>query len=124
MRKVAFQPAGSPASRGHYKDTIEHPVKLADVSRFIGPESSKLKSLFPSGSAAMWGVTPDRGGANVPKYGRLEEGDIVLFLRDKRAYSLGRVALKFQSESLAEHLWGRDDSSLSRFLCKWVSAHG
>lgn len=107
---VAIQPAGSPGSREHYRDTIDTPVDLGRVERFLGPESTQLRALFPAGSAPMWGVTPGKRNANVSNDEKLRVGDLVLFLRDKKAFAHGTVAALFRNEALASHPWGRDDS--------------
>ena len=105
---LALQPAGNRDSRVHYVDTVENFVDLRELSHLLGSESAELTRLYPDGQAQMWGVTPGVNDVNVSKYGKLELGDTVLFLRDKHAFAKARISLLFRNEPLADHLWGRD----------------
>ena len=106
---LILQPAGSAEASAHYNDTIENPVDLSDptVRDLLGQTLGTLESTFPRGEAPMWGIVPSK--LNSGKYARMREGDRVVFSRDKRIYSTGIVALKFENYELSRHLWDLDD---------------
>ena len=43
---VAIQPAGSPASREHYLDTVENPVKISQYEELIGTDLVSLQKIL------------------------------------------------------------------------------
>jgi putative restriction endonuclease len=108
--RIALQPAGSKASREHYRDTIEQPVSLDDCEGLL-PDATlhALEAAFPDGKAAMWGVTPGVDGGMAARYEKMTPGDYVLFARSGTLFWGARVALMFRSDELALKLWGRDD---------------
>jgi hypothetical protein len=112
MTHVILQPAGNSGARKHYVDTIENPVQLTSIDRFLTDQQIKeLASAFPIGYAQFWGLTPGSGGVNVAKWEKIQQGDIVLFARDKQIYSSGTVVNKFNNPNLAKHLWGMDENN-------------
>ena len=59
MTQIVLQPSADATARAHYADTISRPVVLSHVYSLLPtPMIEHLEGLFPSGSAAMWGVTP------------------------------------------------------------------
>lgn len=103
---VVLQPAGNKGGREHYLNTIANPVKLENYRGSIDTELyKKLLAIHPSGKAAIWGVVPGKPPGNVNKWQRISSGDLVLFSADKKIYSYGIVALKFNSRKFAEKLW-------------------
>lgn len=106
---VAIQPAGSPASRKHYLDTIENPVKISLYEELIGTDLVNLQKASKNGQVALWGVTPGTNNANVSKYKKLSIGDSVIFTRDKTAFACAQITYLFRNKQLAENLWGKDN---------------
>jgi hypothetical protein len=107
---VVLQPAGDPAGRTNYRDTVENPVDLASHAEVLGADYGPLAALFPGGRAALWGVTPGQGNVNVPKYNRVEVGDTVLFARDGGIFWGGTVAYLFHNFELALSLWATNEN--------------
>lgn len=107
---AAIQPCGNKASREHYRDTIESPVDLDEKRELLGSAYESLGSLFPDHRAALWGVTPGKNNANGSKYAKLDDGDVVVFTRDKRVIASGIIAYRFRNAELARDLWGVDAS--------------
>lgn len=68
MTKIIQQPAAGAEAREHFRDTIELLVSLDAQRELLGPHYDALLERFPSGSCAMWGVTPGRNSVNVGKY--------------------------------------------------------
>jgi len=108
---VAIQPAGSPASREHYFDTVENPVKISQYEKLLGEDFASLQKVSKNGTTALWGVTPGTNNANVNKYKKLTVGDIVIFTRDKTAFASAQITYLFRNKILAENLWGQDNKN-------------
>ena len=53
---VVIQPAGNPASRKHYLDTVENPVKISEYEKLLGTDLINLQSISKNGTTALWGV--------------------------------------------------------------------
>ena len=68
---VVIQPAGSPASREHYIDTVESLVNISLYQDLIGSTFFDLKRVSKNGKTALWGVTPGTNDVNVSKYKKL-----------------------------------------------------
>jgi len=111
MMAVAIQPAGSPASREHYLDTVENPVKISQYEELIGTDLVSLQKISKNGATALWGVTPGKNNANVSKYKKLSVGDLVIFTRDKKAFASAQITFLFRNKQLAENLWGKDSKN-------------
>ncbi|MEH0861974.1 hypothetical protein [Halobacteriovorax sp. DPLXC-1] len=108
--KVVLQPCGNKDSRQHYVDTIENKVKLADHDELRALVEAEL---FPSGEAAVWGVTPGKNNTNVSKYNKASTGDVVLFFKNKELFASGVIAYKLHSSSLARRLWGVNSDNMT-----------
>jgi hypothetical protein len=108
---VAIQPAGSPASRKHYLDTVENLVKISLYEELIGTDLVSLQKISKNGATALWGVTPGKNNANVSKYKKMSVGDIVIFTRDKTAFASAEITYLFRNKLLAENLWGKDNKN-------------
>jgi len=106
MTLVVLQPAGNKDAREHYVDTIENPVTLDSIKDHLTAEEfDDLSNRFPKGFVFFWGVTPGKNNANVGKWEKITEGDVVLFASEKFIYSSGVVASKLHNKKLATHLW-------------------
>lgn len=108
---VAIQPAGNLASREHYLDTVENPVKISQYEELIGEDLVNLQKVSKNGATALWGVTPGTNNANVSKYKKLSVGDLVIFTRDKKAFASAQITFLFRNKQLAENLWGKDNKN-------------
>lgn len=74
MTAIVTQPSAGAAAQQHYADTIDTPVSLADHASVLGPVLDDLLSIFSTGEAPMWGVTPGNNSVNVGKYERAGGG--------------------------------------------------
>ncbi|MEU5242832.1 hypothetical protein AB0G81_01715 [Streptomyces asoensis] len=111
---VFAQPASlrRPAVREHYEDTILNPVDLVNHADLLDPQVlQRLRDLFPSERAQLWGVTPGVGEANLPQIRKMRAGDVVFFSGNKRLYLVGTVALTWHNPALAYRLWGVDEKT-------------
>lgn len=111
MPVFALQPASmsTPDVARHFADTVENPVEFGQHDDVLPSDvSAQLRLLFPSGLAQLWGVVP--GPTNSGRAARLHAGDGVAFYGARRLYAAGRIAVRFDSEELAERLWGKDKS--------------
>ena len=119
---VILQPAGSKEAQEHYEATIASPVEFQRYKSVI--ESSLYETLItshPTGEASVWGVVPGKPPnrsnsvyllpGNILKWERISAGDLVLFAANKKIFSYGIVALKFNSKSFSKELWGQASNS-------------
>ena len=112
MTNVVLQPSANKDAQEHYRDTIESPVILGDVSKFLTiKEVVNLETIYPDGRMRVWGVTP--AGHNIGKWQRIEIGDITLFTAHNRVFASAVTTHKFKNKQLAEHLWGNNDKGMT-----------
>jgi hypothetical protein len=104
--KVALHPAGSPVARRQFAWTVEREVDFRPFAAALGRNLAPLLKAFPHGDARIWGVSAGPGARAVGEFGRLTEGDVVLFVRDAKVFAAGRVAHRWSSATLARRLWG------------------
>jgi hypothetical protein len=108
---VILQPAGDPHARQHYADTIESPVSMQRLARFLmSDDIATLRAAHGERAVPTWGVTPGGREVNRHKWQRISPGDIALMARDRQIFVSGVVTHKAHSQSLAEELWGTNDS--------------
>ncbi len=107
MAKVILQPAGNKNGREHYFETITNPVRLSEIKKFLSSSDiSELDSLYPDGTCPIWGVTPGKREVNIPKWNRIDRGDITLFSKDGGIFASGVTTYKLHNRELAIELWG------------------
>jgi hypothetical protein len=70
----------------------------------------EIRAIYGSEPVPTWGVTPGGREVNRTKWERIAPGDVVLMARNSEIFVSARVTCKTQNESLADELWGRDDS--------------
>jgi hypothetical protein len=106
MAKVVLQPCGEGLPAAHYADTVEMLVPLARMEQFLsGNEIAEFRRKFPAGNAAAWGVTPGENSVNERKWQRVDLGDIALFSKEGRIFSVGTIVMKLHRPTLARELW-------------------
>ena len=108
MAKVILQPTSNAAAKTNLTRTIDQPVVLSEHREVLGADYTPLAALFPTGSCAMWGITPSK--VKIGQHARMDSGDAVLFAKDGRFFLIGTVAYTWRSETLARRLWGQDDN--------------
>jgi hypothetical protein len=109
MIRAVLQPSGNHDARAHYVDTVESPVDFAAHSTLLSPALMEtLMRVHPSGTAAMWGVTPGANAGNANKWRRIAPGDMAFFARQGKIYACGTITATFHNAALAAALWGRD----------------
>ena len=112
MTQFILQPTSNDSARQHYVDTIENPVSISSIEKYLKDDvKQELLKSFPSGLIFLWGLTPGQNGININKWKKINQGDIVLFARDKKIYSSGTVVSRFQNPDLARHLWSVDNKN-------------
>jgi hypothetical protein len=109
MNKIILQPAGDGDASQHYVDTIENPVDISRIKRFIREdEYNILAKYYRDGKIPVWGVTPGKDDVNYRKWGRIERGDTALFSRQGRIFASAVVTLTTHSKELALDLWNQN----------------
>ena len=106
MSHVILQPSGNKDAREHYANTIERPIEISRLSKFIDKShTDKLKRLYPDGQVPVWGVTPGKNHANKNKWDKIESGDVVLFSGDGKIYASATVSIKLHNKNLLKICW-------------------
>jgi hypothetical protein len=111
--RVILQPCSSPDAQKHFADTIQNPVELSRHSDITELETPHIRSLFTTGKASIWGVTPGKNNQNISKWKLAAAGDVVLFSGAGRIFATGILAAKIHSPILAQRLWGQDKEGLT-----------
>ena len=56
MSKIILQPSGNKDAREHFNDTIELPVKLSKIEKFLSQnEKDVLSQIYPENQCRIWG---------------------------------------------------------------------
>ncbi|MDA9962938.1 hypothetical protein N9D63_08630 [Opitutales bacterium] len=109
MSLVILQPCGNQDAREHFRDTIENPVMLSDVSSLIAQEDiDELLKIYPNGELRVWGVTPGASGQNATKWDRMNPGDVTLLAQSGSIFASAVTTFKTHNKQLAEKLWHFD----------------
>ncbi len=108
MAKLILQPAGNKDGREHYVDTIQNMVDTSIIKFYEPNLISLIDSLYPSGKAAVWGVTPGNNNVNKNKWDRISKGDVTVFSKSGGIFATGVTTFKFHNKALAEKLWNKD----------------
>ncbi len=101
FRQVVFQPCSSLIARNNFSETIENEILLIDMEDDLDiNDYEELNEI--SDSFGLWGVI------NVaPKtWKRLEDGALVLFFANRKAFAAATIIKKFVNASLSSKLWG------------------
>ncbi|MDT9719646.1 hypothetical protein QVE09_12070 [Paenibacillus sp. ClWae2A] len=97
--------------REYYEDTIKRPVPIQALSEYLPAETiDQLKSFYPDISVLTRGVTPGKNNINVPKWRKIQTGDVTLFSANGHIFASGVVVMKLQHKGLATQQWGYDKS--------------
>lgn len=117
MTQLVLQPCADDDAVEHYVDTIQNPVPVSRIARFLPQEDlSRVTATFGE-AVAIWGVTPGKRDVNANKWRRMVLGDIALMYRNKRFFFRGEVAYKVHSAELAKELWGeREDGATWEYV--------
>ncbi|MED3882808.1 HNH endonuclease [Priestia megaterium] len=106
MNHVILQPSGG-AGRENFENTIRRPVHLSEIIPYLDEKDvSRIQSYYADGFVPIWGVTPGKKNVNFNRWKKIQIGDIALFTVEKKIFASGVVTHKFQSQELAEKLWG------------------
>ena len=108
--QVIILPAGSPAARANYQNTIEKMVPLARIRGLVDETVAGQLGQEGENSFSVWGFVAGEGDRNASRWGKIENNSFVLFGGDGRVKSVGQLVLKARAPQLAEALWGRDES--------------
>jgi hypothetical protein len=108
MPTVALQQVTSPFARENAGKTLEKPIRLKYIERFIvhDPRTlEKLKSQCTDGNVFVWGAKVERIHQFVKM---LPRHCLVLFRRGSVVYKCAVITELMVSQELAEYLWGTD----------------
>ena len=111
MWKVLLQPCADARAQKHVADTLDKPVPVEELRRFLTAEQDvELRTVLDGRTAVpVWGVTAGKNDRSVGRWQRVSRGDSALFSAGGRIFASATVAAVFRNAALAEHLWGYDD---------------
>jgi len=104
--RVHIVPAGDKESREHHKKTVEKRVSMDTFEKFLTIQQIKKFTHLPSTLYACWGITNGKKKVNYNQWVKMKKGDLCIFYRDKKFFSVCEVVCKFKNRKLAMHLWG------------------
>ena len=103
---VALIPAGNPAARSHYRDTIDEQYDLSLIREHLSAsEWAELGKVAPSGRSFVWGVV---AGNNTSKWAKLEPGSVCAFNRSGQLLHSAVVTHCLRNPDAAREIWGVD----------------
>ena len=106
MATFALQQVSSKFARENAARTLEKPIGLKFVQKFLSPKLyAALESACPDGKVFIWGAKPEREHQMVKMPPR---NCLVLFRRGKIVYKRGVIIETTTNHTLAENLWGFD----------------
>lgn len=106
MANVILQPCSHQLALEHFEHTIASKVPIREIQNYVHPEEwEKLRTLYPTGTCAVWGVEP-KSGVNVSKWKRVNPGDVAFFYVRGKFIANGIVTSTTHNRRLAAHLWG------------------
>ncbi|MGW6859001.1 HNH endonuclease [Streptomyces xanthophaeus] len=110
-----LQPRGGARQRGpeHFRHSVREGVQLSRIEDALGADADELHSLFPDGTARLWGSTPTEETSNEKAKalrGR-RVGDEVLFYARRTFIARATILGLFRNPVLAERVWGKDDET-------------
>ena len=100
-RRSLSQPAGGQAARRHFADTIERPVPLDRLRRYLPVDDIRtLELAYPSQQVPTWGITPGKNDVNVSTWQQIEPGDVALFVGGGQVFASGLITFKAANAEL------------------------
>ena len=110
MNHIILQPTGNKDAREHYNDTIENPVRIERIKKYVDTTIyENILELYPDGNIYIWGVTNGANDANKHKWEKIKKGDVTLFSQDGMIFRTAITTMAFHNKSLANYLWGVND---------------
>ena len=91
---------------------LEGLIAIDNVQHLLEPDQLRmLRSIFPDGKIRVWGTKSwTAKGSDKPRpWQDLRDDDYVLFYSNRRLTYVAKLLKKFESEALAEGIWGRDN---------------
>src|SRR5262245_11836379 len=106
MPVVALAQTSGKFARRNARVTVEKPVALRYISKFLQPISpalvAELDSKCPTGNVYIWGAKDERDRQFEKMFGSC----LVLFRKGPMIYKCAQITAWGYSIGLAEHLWG------------------
>lgn len=110
MRQIFAFTAGKKIARSHLNDSILNPVSFDKMRKHLGDEKTDFFQELHNGQDGFyaWGAVP--GKNNIPTWGKMQVGDLILTVFDSTYHFVSTVTGKVHSPELAEDIWQLDDA--------------
>jgi len=104
FNQIVLQPCSSLEAKNNFADTIENEISLTSIKKELNKKDyidlSEISETF-----GFWGVV----NVAPATWKRLEEGALVLFFANRKAFATATVVKKFINFPLASKLWGQTE---------------
>lgn len=108
MAYVVLQQVSSNFAKRNAGKTLDKPVALKYLKRFISPEKyADLQGRYAEGKLHIWGAKLERQH-QIPRM--IPGHSLVLFRRGKIIFRIGIIKDLLVNVALAEYLWGSDET--------------
>jgi hypothetical protein len=112
--------AGKPEARSHLDDSIRNSIDLnRALTHFAGDDRERVRATAAEHGLYAWGTIP--GERNSPNWAAIEPGDWMLCEFENRYRYAARIVAKYDNESFATEVWGRDPKGMTWSLMYFLT---
>jgi MoxR-like ATPase len=120
-KRVFIFTAGNVEARAHLDDSIRNPVDLnRALAHFSADEQERIRAIAAEHGLYAWGAIP--GPQNTPRWEAIEAGDWMLCVFEHHYRYAAQVIAKYDNESFANDVWGRDPDGRTWSLMYFLTA--
>jgi|688.fasta_scaffold44665_7 hypothetical protein len=129
MTKIVIVPISSSDEISMFGSTVIHGVNMNLLQPVLFIKLYELlQGVHRNSHFPIWGVASGERSSEANKWNRIDENDLVLFVRDDNFIGYAIVKAKFQSENVARELWPNlQNSEIRQYLLtfeKYVEIDG
>lgn len=99
---IIIFPCSSKEAQEHYENTIQNKISKNEIKKY----QKSFENSFDIENFSVWGLRNSKKLNNI--YNKINEGDIIIFYKNKKFFSWAKVAEKFKNNELAKKLWKSD----------------
>lgn len=107
MTGLVLLAASDAESRKNFDSTVRAGVDLEVFGGLLAPtDLDAIRSAHASSTVPMWGFWPAASGRQVPKWERIQVGDVATFSGKGGVVAAGTITHSMRCPALADALWG------------------
>lgn len=101
----------------HYNNTVNNFIELNNIKKYItNDEYKELLDIYPSGKVKLWGIREGKSDVNSKTWDKLEIGDIVYFIGNKKVIKSACIVYKMKNDKLANSIWGSYENKTWEYI--------